>query len=98
MGAVLSHEVVDRELAERQLAWSRDEDRLVKVVKAGDFDGALAYVNAVGALAQAADHHPDIDIRWDTVTLVLTTHSDGGLTERDLDLAGRIDQLGTGAP
>ena len=59
----------------------------MKVVRRRDFAGALAFVNAVGALAEAADHHPDIDIRWDTVTLRLSTHSAGGLTEKDLALA-----------
>jgi 4a-hydroxytetrahydrobiopterin dehydratase len=48
----------------------------------------------VGALAEAANHHPDIDVRWDTVTLHLTTHSAGGLTAKDLDLARSVDALG----
>ena len=54
-----------------------------------DFADALAYVNAVGALAEEMDHHPDIDIRWNTVTLRLSTHSAGGLTQLDLELARR---------
>ncbi len=62
------------------LEWTREDDELVKVVHRGDFAGALAFVNAVGALAEAADHHPDICISWETVTLRLTTHSAGGLT------------------
>ncbi|HEY2428903.1 MAG TPA: 4a-hydroxytetrahydrobiopterin dehydratase [Acidimicrobiales bacterium] len=80
-----------------QLAWERQGDELVKVVKRGDFAKALAYVNAVGGLAEEADHHPDIDIRWDTVTLRLSTHSAGGLTQKDLDLATAIDALAAGA-
>jgi len=76
------------------LAWTRKGDELVKVSKRDGFVGALAFVNAVGALAEAADHHPDIDIRWNTVTLRLTTHSAGGLTQKDLDLAASIDGLG----
>jgi 4a-hydroxytetrahydrobiopterin dehydratase len=76
------------------LDWRREGDGLVKVAKRGDFAGALAFVNAVGALAEAANHHPDIDLRWDTVTLRLTTHSEGGLTAKDLDLARSIDALG----
>jgi len=51
-------------------------------------------VNQVGALAETADHHPDVDIRWDTVTLRLSTHSAGGLTEKDLLLAAEVDELG----
>ena len=58
-----------------------------------DFAAALAFVNAVGAAAEAANHHPDIDIRWNTVTLALTTHDSGGLTVLDLALAAAIDRL-----
>jgi len=53
-----------RRLTAKRLDWRREGDELVKVVRKGNFAGALAYVNAVGALAEAADHHPDIDIRW----------------------------------
>jgi 4a-hydroxytetrahydrobiopterin dehydratase len=91
---VLGAEAVDAALAARALAWERHGDELVKVVKRKGFAGALAFVNQVGELAEAADHHPDIDIRWDTVTLRLSTHSAGGLTENDLALAGQIDALG----
>jgi len=87
----LDHATVDSAL--RGLEWTREGDELVKVTKRRGFAGALAFVNAVGALAEAADHHPDIDIRWDTVTLRLSTHSAGGLTEKDLDLAGEIDRI-----
>jgi len=91
---MMSAEAVDAALTQRELRWRRDGDTLVKVVHRGDFTGALTYVNAVGELAEAADHHPDIDIRWDTVTLRLSTHSAGGLTTKDIDLAAQIDQLG----
>lgn len=56
----------------------------------GSFRAALAFVSFVGELAEAADHHPDIDIRYDRVTLTLSTHSAGGLTALDFDLAERI--------
>ncbi len=91
---VLDPGAVDAALAERSLAWRRQGDELVKVAKRERFAGALEYVNRVGELAEAADHHPDIDIRWDTVTLRLSTHSAGGLTENDLALAAQIDALG----
>lgn len=94
MPDVLSGETVDAELAARGLAWRRDGDTLVKVADRGDFAGALAYVNEVGRLAEAANHHPDVDIRWKTVTLRLSTHSAGGITENDLLLAAAIDGLG----
>jgi 4a-hydroxytetrahydrobiopterin dehydratase len=89
---VLDHATVDAALADG-LAWTRDDDELVKVHKGRDFAAALAYVNAVAVLAEEMDHHPDIDIRWNRVTLRLSTHSAGGLTEADLALARRIDAL-----
>jgi 4a-hydroxytetrahydrobiopterin dehydratase len=90
---VLSPAEVDAALAEQGLAWERQGDQLVATVTLHDFAGSLAFVNAVGAAAEAANHHPDIDIRWDTVRLVLTTHSSGGLTVLDLALAAAIDRL-----
>lgn len=74
-------------------AWLRRGDTLAMTRRGKDFADALAYVNAVGALAEEMGHHPDIDIRWNVVTLHLTTHSEGGLTHLDLDLARRIDAL-----
>jgi 4a-hydroxytetrahydrobiopterin dehydratase len=71
--------------------WSRDGDAIRREVKLGDFSAAMAFVNRVAALAEAADHHPDIEIRWNRVTLTLSTHSEGGVTPRDLALAGQID-------
>ncbi len=93
MPEVLDHAEVDAALGERGLGWERQGAELVKVVAHRDFADALAYVNSVGALAEAANHHPDIDIRWGTVTLRLSTHSAGGLTSADLALAGQIDGL-----
>jgi len=75
------------------LAWTREGDELVKVVKRRDFAEAMQLVNAVADLAEAANHHPDIAISWNTVTLHLSTHSAGGLTQMDLDLAAQIDGL-----
>ena len=77
----------------RGLAWDRQDDVLVKVVKGENFADALAYVNRVGQLAEEANHHPDIDIRWNKVTLTLATHSAGGLTAADFELARRISAL-----
>jgi 4a-hydroxytetrahydrobiopterin dehydratase len=84
---------VDAALEEQHLGWTRQGDELVTSVKLHDFAGALAFVNAVGAAAEAANHHPDIDIRWNTVNLVLSTHSAGGITVLDLALAAAIDRL-----
>ena len=90
---VLPAAEVDAALAEQDLAWERRDDELVTTVTLADFAGALAFVNAVGAAAEAANHHPDIDIRWNTVTLTLSTHDSGGLTVLDLALAAAIDLL-----
>jgi 4a-hydroxytetrahydrobiopterin dehydratase len=89
---VLDPGTVDAELASG-IAWDRQGDELVKTRRGKDFADALVYVNAVGALAEEKNHHPDIDIRWNTVTLRLSTHSEGGITQLDLDLARRIDAL-----
>jgi 4a-hydroxytetrahydrobiopterin dehydratase len=90
---VLSAGDVDAAIAEQQLQWTRQDDQLVTSVKLRDFAAALKFVNAVGAAAEAANHHPDIDIRWNTVNLALTTHDSGGLTVFDLALAAAIDRL-----
>jgi 4a-hydroxytetrahydrobiopterin dehydratase len=91
MATRLSDDEVAAGLAE--LAWTREGDELVKVVTRKDFGAAMVWVNQVAALAEAANHHPDIAISWNRVTLRLSTHSAGGLTALDLDLAGRIDKI-----
>ena len=78
----------------RDLEWEREGDEIVKEVTLADFAAALAWVNAVGALAEARDHHPDISISWNKVSLRLSTHTAGGLTGLDLDLAAAVDGIG----
>ena len=87
----LSDDAVAAGLA--SLQWTRQGDELVKVVTKKDFVEAMRFVNAVAEAAEAANHHPDIAISWNKVTLRLSTHDAGGLTQLDLDLAGRIDGL-----
>lgn len=70
--------------------WERDGDSIVRTAKLPGFLDAIAVVDAVAAEAEAAEHHPDIDIRYDTLTFRLSTHSEGGLTAKDPDLAGKI--------
>ncbi len=75
-------------------AWRHEGDAIVRELKLGDFAAAMAFANAVGALAEAANHHPDILIHgWNKVRLQLSTHSADGLTQSDLDLARGIDGL-----
>jgi 4a-hydroxytetrahydrobiopterin dehydratase len=73
--------------------WERRGDEIVKTFTHEDFAAAMAFVNRVADAAEAANHHPDIDIRWNKVTLALSTHSQGGLTASDLELARRIESL-----
>jgi 4a-hydroxytetrahydrobiopterin dehydratase len=71
--------------------WSRDGDAIGRTFKFDSFPEAIAFVDRVAELAEAANHHPDIDIRYDRVMLALSTHSEGGITAKDTDLAARID-------
>ncbi len=75
--------------------WERDGDSIVRSVDAPTFMDGIDLVRRVGDAAEHVDHHPDIDIRWRTVTFRLATHSEGGVTGRDVDLAGVIDTLVT---
>jgi 4a-hydroxytetrahydrobiopterin dehydratase len=72
--------------------WERAGAEITRTYRFRDFREALAFVNRVGELAERAAHHPDIDIRYHTVTLALTTHDAGGLTANDFDLARSIDR------
>ena len=76
--------------------WSGDADRIEKQFEFGTFPAALEFVNQVAALAESANHHPDIEIRYSRVKLILSTHSAGGLTGKDFALAARIDALPAG--
>jgi 4a-hydroxytetrahydrobiopterin dehydratase len=74
--------------------WSREGDVLVRVVKRKDWRDAIALVGAVAVEADRRDHHPDLCVTgYRTVTFRLTTHSAGGITKRDVDLARAIDEL-----
>jgi 4a-hydroxytetrahydrobiopterin dehydratase len=73
--------------------WTGDSDAIRREVRAPSFLDGIALVAAVADAAEAADHHPDIDVRWRTVTFTLSTHSAGGVTAKDLDLAATIDAL-----
>ena len=75
------------------LSWHEADGELVKVVRRHDFRAAMQFANEVAELAEAVGHHPDIEIRWDTVTLRLSTHSLGGITDADIALASRIDSI-----
>jgi 4a-hydroxytetrahydrobiopterin dehydratase len=71
--------------------WTRKGGAIVRAFTFPTFAEGIRFVDRVAVLADAADHHPDVDIRWTTVTMALSTHSAGGLTAKDFDLAARID-------
>jgi 4a-hydroxytetrahydrobiopterin dehydratase len=73
--------------------WRRDGDAIQREFKFDDFQGSVDFVNRITPPAEEMNHHPDIAISWNRVELTLSTHSQGGLTENDFELAGRIDSL-----
>jgi len=88
--------LTDQEISERLGAsrWQRDSESIVRDFTFGDFGAAVGFVNRVAALAEQANHHPDILLHgYNKVRLELSTHSAGGLTDADFRLAGRIDEL-----
>ncbi|HEX2240400.1 MAG TPA: 4a-hydroxytetrahydrobiopterin dehydratase [Actinomycetota bacterium] len=91
MADLLDEEEIEQRLDELG-DWEREGDEIQKVFEFDDFPSAIKFVNGVAKLADRYDHHPDIDIRYAKVRLGLTTHSEGGLTARDFDLAGDIEQ------
>jgi 4a-hydroxytetrahydrobiopterin dehydratase len=77
--------------------WARDADSIRRTVTCADFRAAIGLVNAVADAAEAADHHPDIEVRrYKRVTFTLSTHAAKAITARDIDLAGEIDRLAAG--
>ena len=75
--------------------WRRKAQVISRTYEFKDFPAAVRFVNAAARLAEKAWHHPDIDIRWNKVTLALTTHDEGGLTREDFALAEKFDQMAT---
>jgi 4a-hydroxytetrahydrobiopterin dehydratase len=87
----------DAEIDERlggMNGWERSGDAIVKQFDNGDFKGSVDFVDRLTPEAEDMNHHPDLEISWKTVTVTITTHSEGGLTGNDFELARRIDALG----
>ncbi|HSE10428.1 MAG TPA: 4a-hydroxytetrahydrobiopterin dehydratase [Nocardioidaceae bacterium] len=93
MAGLLSQEEIDRALSTELPGWRQEGDAITRTVKAASFMDGIRLVQQVAEVAEDLDHHPDIDIRWTRITFSLTTHAVGGLTARDLRLAGDIDRL-----
>jgi 4a-hydroxytetrahydrobiopterin dehydratase len=90
--AVLTDDQVDAALPDLN-GWEREEGTLRRSVKFPEFLAGIEAVRRVAERAEEKDHHPDIDIRWRTVTFALVTHSEGGITDKDLALAHDIDAI-----
>jgi 4a-hydroxytetrahydrobiopterin dehydratase len=86
----------DTEIDERLAGldgWKRSGDAIQKQFDNGDFKGSVEFVNRLTPEAEEMNHHPDLEISWKDVTVTISTHSEGGLTEGDFELARRIDSL-----
>jgi 4a-hydroxytetrahydrobiopterin dehydratase len=90
--APLSDSEIEARLAEHP-GWSRDGEAIVRSFKRGDFVGSVNFANALVKPAEEMSHHPDLSISWDVVTVSLSTHSEGGVTAADFELAAKIDAL-----
>jgi 4a-hydroxytetrahydrobiopterin dehydratase len=93
MADLLTDDQLDEALRTTLTGWQVEDGLLVRSIQAADFLSGIRLVDAVAVAAEERDHHPDIDVRWTTVTFRLATHSAGGLTSKDLDLAAEIDRL-----
>lgn len=89
---MLSDDQVDAAAAALE-GWQRADGALRRSVTFGSFLDGIDAVRRVAEVAESDDHHPDIDIRWRTVTFALVTHSEGGITDKDVEMAARINQV-----
>jgi 4a-hydroxytetrahydrobiopterin dehydratase len=89
---LLSNAEIEARLAELP-GWERRGEAISKSFKRGDFVGSVDFVRQLVEPAEEMGHHPDLEISWDTVTVTISTHSEGGLTAADFELAGKVDAL-----
>lgn len=90
--ALLSDEEIDSKLA-GLAGWRRRGDAIAKEFSCGDFVGSVKFVDSLVGPAEEMGHHPDLELSWDKVTVTISTHSEGGLTAADFELAGKVDAL-----
>jgi 4a-hydroxytetrahydrobiopterin dehydratase len=89
---LLGDEEIEAKLAALD-GWERRDQAIVKAFDRGDFVGSVGFVDSLVAPAEEMGHHPDLEISWSTVTVTISTHSEGGLTAADFELATKIDAL-----
>ncbi len=90
--ALLNDDEIEAKLTELD-GWERRDDAIAKDFDRGDFVGSVRFVDSLVAPAEDMGHHPDLAISWSTVTVTISTHSEGGLTAADFELAARVDGL-----
>lgn len=90
--ALLSETEIEEKLA-GLTGWERAGEAICKRFSCGDFVGSVRFVESLVEPAEAMGHHPDLEVSWDTVTVTISTHSEGGLTGADFELAGKVDAL-----
>lgn len=90
MSDTLSDEEIDRQLPD---GWEQDGDEIVRTFEFDSYLPGVGFASGVAGLAEAAWHHPEITITWGEVEIRLTTHDAGGITEKDLDLAERCNEI-----
>jgi 4a-hydroxytetrahydrobiopterin dehydratase len=90
--AALNEDQIEEKLGALE-GWERAGDAIRKQFELADFKGSVDFVNRLTPAAEEMNHHPDLEISWNKVTVTLTTHSEGGLTDNDFVLAGRIDSV-----
>lgn len=92
MARLLEENEVERRLASLR-DWSRSGKAITRDFECGDFAGSVELVNRLTPVAEEMNHHPDLAISWSKVTVTISTHSEGGLTAADFELARRLDEL-----
>jgi 4a-hydroxytetrahydrobiopterin dehydratase len=90
--ALLGNDEIEAKLAALD-GWERRGDAIAKAFDRGDFVGSVRFVDSLVAPAEEMGHHPDLEISWSTVTVTISTHSEGGLTAADFELATKVDAL-----
>lgn len=91
--ALLSEEEIGKRMEQLTSGWRHEGNAIHKAFSNDDFVGSVQFVNRVVEPAEDMGHHPDLEVSWDTVTVSITSHSEGGLTGSDFELAGRIDDV-----
>ena len=88
----LGEEEIEARLGELE-GWRREGEAIVKEFELDDFTGSVDFINRLTPVAEELNHHPDLQVSWNKVTVSITTHSEGGLTENDFELAKSVDPL-----